>query len=96
MKAILNSFNNILYSNKVLLKVITLENAVFIVDKVILFVISVTIDYCRCAPVFQTSLGTSEVKLMEFIFARQFLASPQTSVGVRSSRIHFSGSVGEK
>ena len=34
MKAILNSFNNILYSNKVLLKVITLENAVFIVDKV--------------------------------------------------------------
>ena len=35
MKAILNSLNNILYSNKVLLKVITLENAVqFIVDKV--------------------------------------------------------------
>lgn len=35
MKAILNSFNNILYSNKALLKVITLENAVqFIVDKV--------------------------------------------------------------
>ena len=34
MKTILNSFNNILYSNKVLLKVITLENVVFIVDKV--------------------------------------------------------------
>ena len=34
MKTILKSFNNILYSNKVLLKVTTLENAVFTVDKV--------------------------------------------------------------
>ena len=34
MKTILNSFNNIVYRNKALLKVTTLENAVFIVDKV--------------------------------------------------------------
>lgn len=75
MKAILNSFNDILYSNEELLKVTTLENAVFVLEKVnsFFYVYNRNFNHHWSLPLrspFSIYIWELvELKLMEFIFA---------------------------